>query len=203
MRIKGWQTMGVEVPCHRRIICTPQIEQLDLAIQAIYTIRINRFGCNSRTCLADKNCPLSFGCQRTFWTHDAWSEYNRTTASSSSNRRSNTLTTPSAKLAMKVCELPLSEASAVTGLSEFVSRSYRNIRSQKKSEILAALRTKVWVSVWASQTLITRESPPTRRLPVDCFQSKTSPVPCRSWMTSFRARNELTIWSGPCSSVGS
>jgi hypothetical protein len=33
--------------------------------------------------------------------------------------------TPSAKLAMKVCELPPSETIAVTGLSEFVSRSYR------------------------------------------------------------------------------
>ena len=76
--------------------------------------------------LADKNYPLSWGCQRTFCTHDVWSEYDRMTVSSYSSRRSNTLTTPLAKLAMKVCKLPLLETIAVTGLSEFVSRSYWN-----------------------------------------------------------------------------
>ena len=147
--------------------------------------------------LADKNCPLSLGCQRTFWTHAAWSEYLRTTASSSSIRRSNTFTTPSAKLAINLCELPPLEAMAVTGLLEFVSRSYRKKKllsvKKKRFKFWAAVRTKICVSVCASQTLMTRESPPTRRLPVDCFQSRTRPLPFCIWIISFRARNELTI----------
>jgi len=44
-------------------------------------------------------------------------------ASSSSNRRSNTFTVPSAKPATNVVEDPWSDAMAVTGLSELVSRS--------------------------------------------------------------------------------
>jgi len=49
-------------------------------------------------------------------------------ASSSSNRRSNTFTVPSAKLATNVVEDPWSDAMAVTGLSELVSRSYAPIK---------------------------------------------------------------------------
>jgi hypothetical protein len=35
MNVKGRQTLGLELPCHSRKICTSQIKQLDLAIQAI------------------------------------------------------------------------------------------------------------------------------------------------------------------------
>jgi hypothetical protein len=77
-----------------------------------------------RTHAAEMNCPLKAGCHRTFCTHDSWSVYVRTIASSSSKRLSKTFTTPSAKLARKVCDEPLSEEILVTGLSELVSKSY-------------------------------------------------------------------------------
>ena len=67
--------------------------------------------------LADINCVPNVRCQRMFDTHDAWSAYVRTMASSSSNRRSKTLTAPSAKLAMNVYDDPQSDEMAVTGLS--------------------------------------------------------------------------------------
>ena len=75
--------------------------------------------------LPDRNCPASVGCQRTFWTQDVCWWYDRTTASSSSSRRSNSFTVPSAKLAKNVDDDPLSDISAVTGLSALVSRSFR------------------------------------------------------------------------------
>ena len=48
-------------------------------------------------------------------------------------------------------------------------------------------------SVCASHTLMIRESPLTRSEPPDCFQSTTTPLPCRTGITSFSPRKALTI----------
>lgn len=154
--------------------------------------------------LAERNWNCCVACQRTFCTQAVWSEYVRTIESSSSTLLSNTLTIPLAKLAAKVCELSISEAIAVTELSEPVSTSWAQIlNSTHHKETHHKRLTKLCVSVCASQTLITRESPPTNNVPADCFQSQTIPDPWRNWMTSFKALNALTICTGPCSITGS
>jgi hypothetical protein len=63
--------------------------------------------------------------------------------------------------------------------------------------------TKSCDSVWASQMRMTRESPPARSIPPDCFQSRINPLPCLTWIRSFKTRKELTICKGPCSKEGS
>jgi hypothetical protein len=63
--------------------------------------------------------------------------------------------------------------------------------------------TKSCDSVWASHMRMTRESPPARSIPPDCFQSRINPLPCLTWIRSFKTRKELTICKGPCSKEGS
>lgn len=125
MDVEGGEAMRLSAPCFTGIVRTAQVEQLHLTVKTNY--RQSELHISSadalESYLADINCAPNVGCQRTFDTHDAWSAYVRTMASSSSNRRSKTLTTPSAKLATNVWDDPESDEMAVTGLSEFVSKS--------------------------------------------------------------------------------
>ena len=124
MNIERGQSSGENIPCLYGSIGATNVPQFGFATHTkrVPQSRPKRWD-QADTNLADKNWFPKWGCQRTFWTQLVCSLNDRTTASSSSKRRSNTLITPSAKLASKTDDGPRSEAIAVTGLSELVSKS--------------------------------------------------------------------------------
>jgi hypothetical protein len=126
MYIEGGHAIWLQVPRFDRVRTT-KIPKLYITIQAVEPMSHENYCWRKEALfsdLADKMPPD--GCHRTFWTQDVCSEYVLTIEPSSSNRRSNILTTPSAKLATKVWDDPWSEEIAVTGLSELVSKSFQH-----------------------------------------------------------------------------
>jgi hypothetical protein len=123
MNIECGQSPREEVPSLHSSIGATNVPYFDFPVQTRTTRQPTHSCSETDTNLADTNWFPNWGCQRTFWTQLVCSLNDRTTASSSSKRRSNTLITPSAKLASKTEDGPRSEAIAVTGLSELVSRS--------------------------------------------------------------------------------
>ncbi|SRR5260221_6252787 len=110
VQIECRQSALVIVPRRNRDVWPTYIKELHFPIQTENTLSepldtiVILF---KKTDLADTMWPFILGCHRAFWTHEVCSEYDRTTASSSSNLRSNTLTPPSPKPATKVCDEPL------------------------------------------------------------------------------------------------
>jgi hypothetical protein len=105
--IECGHTTWIQVPRLASCVRTTKVPELHFAIQAVGPYVTSEMLLKKGTVfsdLADKIPPD--GCQRTFCTQDVCSEYVLTIESSSSNRRSNTLTTPSAKLATKVWDDP-------------------------------------------------------------------------------------------------
>lgn len=131
MHIERRQSMWMHIPRLQCLFTSPDVPKLHLTIHSGLHVNVCWHASKTITYDPDKKCPLSKGCHLTFCTHDTWSLYSRTTASSSSIRRSKTLMTPSAKLARNVDVDASSETIAVTGLSELVSISLRKDGSER------------------------------------------------------------------------